>query len=335
VTGLRIGVLGAARIADAAIIDPARTTGARVIAVAARNRDRAEAFAVRHGIERVLDSYADVVTDPEVEAIYNPLANGLHGPWNLAAIAAGKHVLSEKPFASNGEEAADVRDAARQAGVQVVEAFHYAYHPLLRRLHDVIASDELGELRSVTTMMAIPAPKQDDPRWSLPLAGGALMDLGCYGLHAMRQLAPYAGGEPTVTGARGGERAGVPDVDEWIDAELIYPSGATALARCNMNATAAEMSMHVVGANGEAVLGSFAVPHRDPRLVVRAGGDERTEDFSDRTSYAYQLEAFTALVRDGVSVPTDGDDAVRNMKLIDACYRAAGFEPRPRSPRID
>src|SRR2546428_476155 len=97
---LRIGVLGAARIAELAIVDPAHTTGDRLVAVAARDRRRAEAFAAQHGVERVLDSYTDVITDPEVEVVYNPLANALHGPWNLAAISAGKHVLTEKPFAS-------------------------------------------------------------------------------------------------------------------------------------------------------------------------------------------------------------------------------------------
>jgi predicted dehydrogenase len=97
---LRIGVLGAARIAPDSIVTPAALTGARLVAIASRDRDRAEAFASAHGVERVLDSYADVVADPDVEAVYNPLANGLHAPWNLAAIAAGKHVLSEKPFAS-------------------------------------------------------------------------------------------------------------------------------------------------------------------------------------------------------------------------------------------
>jgi predicted dehydrogenase len=98
---LRIGVLGAARIAEAAIAAPARLTGTRLVAVAARDRTRAEAFAATHDVERVLYSYADVLAGPEVEAVYNPLGNGLHGPWNLAAVAAGKHVVTEKPSASD------------------------------------------------------------------------------------------------------------------------------------------------------------------------------------------------------------------------------------------
>src|SRR5215207_135881 len=225
---LRIGILGAARIAELAIVSPAHTTGHRLVAVAARDRRRAEAFAASHGVERVLDSYSDVVSDPEVEVVYNPLANSLHGPWNLAAIAAGKHVLSEKPFASNADEAREVRDAAVTAGVTVIEGFHYLFHPVTRRLHQLLDSGELGALRHVEVVMDMPAPDDDDdPRWSLLLAGGALMDIGCYALHAQRMLALWAGGPPRLIAAQGGERAGHPGVDEWLTASLEFPDGAT------------------------------------------------------------------------------------------------------------
>ena len=109
---LRIGILGAARITERSLVAPARASGHRLVAVAARDRSRAEAFAAAHGVERTLGSYADLLADPEVDVVYNPLANGLHGPWNLAALTAGKHVLSEKPSASNAEEAEEVREAA-------------------------------------------------------------------------------------------------------------------------------------------------------------------------------------------------------------------------------
>src|SRR6266516_1676958 len=201
---LRIGVLGAARIADLAIGGPARTTGDRLVAVAARDRRRAEA-----------------VADPEVEVVYHPLANIMHGPWNLAAVRAGKHVLTEKPFASNAAEARQVRDAAVAAGVTVLEGFHYLHHPVTRRLHALLDSGELGSLRHVEADMVMAAPADDDPRWSLELAGGALMDLGCYSLHAHRVLAPWAGGPPHLVAARGGERAGRPGVDQWLEAELV------------------------------------------------------------------------------------------------------------------
>ena len=160
---LRLGVLGAARIAEIAIIGPAHATGARLVAVAARDRGRAESFAAQHGFERVLESYQEVLDDPEVEAVYNPLANGLHGPWNLRAIEAGKHVLTEKPFASNAEEARRVRDAAKAAGVHVVEAFHYAYHPLMVRMIELAGGDEIGDLQAVEARMLMPPPAAGDP----------------------------------------------------------------------------------------------------------------------------------------------------------------------------
>lgn len=327
---LRIGVLGAARITERALIDPARAGGHRVVAVAARDRSRAEAFAAEHGVERGVDSYADLLADPEVEVVYNPLANGLHGPWNLAALAAGKHVLSEKPSASNAEEAAEVRDAAAKAGTVFMEAFHYLFHPVTRRLHEVLASGEIGELRHVEAMVAIQAPPDTDPRWSLPLAGGAVMDLGCYSLHALRMLAPWAGGAPRLVSARGGQRAGAPGVDEWLDADLAFPGGATGSARCHMAYDGLEMSCRIIGSRGEVLAPNFVLPHQDDRVVVRTGDGERTERLGTRSSYTYQLEAFADRVRGGAPLPLDADDAVATMTLIDAAYRAAGFEPRPR-----
>jgi predicted dehydrogenase len=263
-------------------------------------------------VERVVDSYADLLADPEVEVVYNPLANGLHGPWNLAALAAGKHVLSEKPSASNAEEATEVREAAAKAGTVFMEAFHYLFHPVTRRLHEIVASGEIGELRRVETLVAIPAPPDTDPRWSLALAGGAVMDLGCYSLHAVRMLAPWAGGAPRLVSARGGERAGAPGVDEWLYDQL-------------------EMSCRIIGTEGEVSAPNFVLPQLDDRVVVRTARGERTERLGTRSSYTYQLEAFAARVRGGAPLPLGPQDAVATMTLIDACYRAAGFEPRPRT----
>jgi predicted dehydrogenase len=327
---LQIGILGAARIAPDSIVTPAVLTGARLVAIASRDRGRAEAFAVAHGVERVLDGYADVVRDPDVEAVYNPLANGLHAPWNLAAIAAGKHVLSEKPFASNADEAIEVRDAGHRAGLVVADGFHYLYHPVTRRLHQLLASGELGELRHVEVRMVNPPPAADDLRWSPTLAGGALMDLGCYSLHAHRVLAPLAGGPPRLVSARAGERSGVPGVDEWFDVDLVFPTGATGLAHCNMAGAAQELTYRIVGSRGEAIATNFILPHLDDRVIVTTEAWERVEHLGHRSSYTYQLEAFAAAVRTGAPMPTDSDDAVETMLLIDQCYRAAGLAPRAR-----
>jgi predicted dehydrogenase len=328
---LRVGVLGAARIAGRAIVEPAHATGARLVSVAARDRGRAAAFAAEHGVERAADSYAALLADPEVEVIYNPLPNGLHGPWNLAAVAAGKHVLSEKPFASTAEEAQEVRDAAAAAGVAVVEAFHYLYHPVMQRLCALLDAGELGELERVEAVVAMPPPAAGDPRWSFALAGGALMDLGCYGLHAHRALGRWAGGEPEVVAARAQERAGAPGVDEWLQADLAFPSGATGAVRCSMAHRRFEMTLRVRGSRGEAVAPSFVLPHEDDRVLVRTGSRTHTEHLGVRSSYVYQLEALHAALRGGAPMATGPDDAVATALLIDRCYRLAGLPLRPRS----
>ncbi|WP_233149958.1 Gfo/Idh/MocA family protein [Kineosporia sp. A_224] len=328
---LRIGVLGAARISSLSIVSPAKATGHRLVAVAARDRSRAQAWAADHGVERVVDSYEDLLADPEVDVVYNPLPNGLHGPWNVRALRAGKHVLSEKPSASNASEAAEVAAEVAKAGTTFMEAFHYLFHPVTRRVLEVVASRELGAVQHIATMVAIPAPPDADPRWSLELAGGAVMDLGCYSLHAQRILGPLVGGAPEVVAARAGTRAGHPGVDEWLDADLAFPGGVTGSARCHMAHDDVEMTLRVVGTEGEVVAHNFVQPHLDDRVTVTTPAGSRTESLGPRSSYTYQLEAFAAAVRTGAPLPIDAADAVASMETIDAAYRAAGLPPRPSS----
>jgi len=323
---LRIGVLGASRIAEVAIVGPAVELGHRLVAVAARDRGRAEAFAGKYGVERVLDSYQDVIDDAQVDIIYNPLANALHAPWNLAAIAAGKPVLSEKPFARDHSEAIQVADAAESAGVTVLEGFHYFFHPVTRRAFQLAIDGELGEIRRVEVRMAMPAPGDDDPRWSLDLAGGALMDLGCYGLHVMRTLGRFCLGGPAVTGARAELRS--PGVDARSDVELEFPNGATGLSTNSMVAPDYSFTLKIAGSAGEAFVHDFIHPAEDDRLTVSTAGGSTVEHHGTRASYSYQLEAFAAHVQRGAPLPFGVDDAVANMALVDAAYRAAGLAPR-------
>src|SRR3954447_3753471 len=331
---LRVGILGAARIAELAIVKPAHATGTRLVVIGARDARRAEDFARRHGVERSVGSYPEVLADPEVEVVYNPLPNALHGPWNLAAVEAGKHVLSEKPFASTAAEAAEVRDAAQKAGVTVVEGFHYLFHPVMRRLFTLIDTGELGAVQRVEALVAMPAPDDGDPRWSFDLAGGALMDLGCYGLHAHRALGRWAGGEPELVDARAKERAGAPGVEEWLEADLRFASGATGWVRCSMAHPRFEMTLRVTGSRGEAVVMDFVQPHKDDRVVVRTGAGETTESLGVRSSYIYQLEELIKALRGGAPMPTGPDDAVATAQLIDQCYHAAGLPLRPRTTLI-
>jgi predicted dehydrogenase len=325
-SGLRIGVLGASRIAELAIISPAAILGHRIVAVAARDRGRAETFANKYGVERVVDTYADLVADPEVDVVYNPLANAYHGRWNLAAIGAGKAVLTEKPFARNAAEAELVRDAARRRGTVIMEGFHYLFHPIVNRMFDLLDDGTFGALQHVEVVMKMPEPKPDDARWSLQLAGGCVMDLGCYGLHVSRQLARFAGGAPTIVAARSIERA--PGVDASFDIDLKFPNTASGSIVTSMAADHYEMTLRLIGDKGEAFAHDYLLQYGDDRIEIMTDTGTTVENLGTRSTYTYQLQAFADHLEYGTALPLDVDDAVTNMHYIDTAYIAAGMSPR-------
>lgn len=227
---VRIGILGAARIAPAAVINPAKDSAEVVIAaVAARDSARARQFADQHGIAKVHSSYQALVEDPGIDAVYNPLPNGLHGRWTRAALAAGKHVLCEKPFAANADEAREIAGLAAASDRVVMEAFHYRYHPFVSYVEQVIASGELGNLQRVEASFCFPLPKFSDIRYDYALAGGALMDAGCYPVDMLRT---FGGSTPEVLSAQAKLRD--PRIDRAIQAELRFDGGHTGRLRCSM-----------------------------------------------------------------------------------------------------
>jgi predicted dehydrogenase len=322
---LRIGVLGAARIAPLALIRPAKDNPDVVVAaVAARDDSRARVFAAKNGIERVHDSYEALIADPDLDAIYNPLPNGLHGKWTRAAIDAGKHVLCEKPFTANAAEAREIAAVAARSDRVVMEAFHYRYHPLALRTEQIIASGALGKLKRVEAALCFPLPKFSDIRYNYALAGGALMDAGCYAVHMART---FGGSTPEVIAAQAKLRD--PQVDRAMTAELQFREGHTGQIRCSLwSARLLEISARVIGERGELRLFNPVTPQFFHRLAIRSADGKRVERFSRRPSYAYQLDAFAAAVRRGEPVKTTPEDAIETMTVIDAIYQAAGLPLR-------
>ncbi|UVO14498.1 Gfo/Idh/MocA family oxidoreductase [Mycobacterium sp. SVM_VP21] len=322
---LRIGVLGAARITPDALLKPAAANPEVVVsAVAARDIGRARAFAAKHGIDRVHASYNALIADPEVDAIYNPLPNHLHGRWTRAALDAGKHVLCEKPFTANAEEAREMAAAAAGSDRVVMEAFHYRYHPMTARIEEIIASGELGELRHVDTALSFPLPRFSDIRYRYALAGGALMDAGCYAVHMART---FGGATPEVVSAQAKLRD--PLVDRAMTAQLRFPAGHTGTIRCSLwSSNLLQISARVIGEHGELRALNPLMPQYFHRLRVRSTKGKRVERFTHRASYAYQLDAFTDAVLRGVPVRTTPEDAIENMTVIDAIYTAAGLPLR-------
>jgi predicted dehydrogenase len=322
---VRIGILGAARIAPSAVIAPARANAeVDVVAVAARDVKRAKDFAAKHGIPTAYGSYQELLADPEIDAVYNPLPNGLHGRWTLNALAAGKHVLCEKPFTANADEARQVADAAAKSGLVVLEAFHYRYHPVALRMLDVVAAGELGELREVSASVCFPLPRFSDIRYRFDLAGGALMDAGCYAVHMVRLL---GGAEPEVVSARA--KTHTADVDRAMRARLAFPAGHTGEIRCSLwSSDLLRINARVVGDHGEMRVFNPLAPQIRHKITIRTLNGRHVERLSRRPSYAYQLDAFAAAVLRGEPVLTGPADAINTMTVIDSIYRAAGLPLR-------
>jgi len=318
---LCVGILGAARIAPMALVRPARRVPeASVVAVAARDPARASAFASRHGIPRVHASYAALLADPEVEAIYNPLPNSLHAEWTIRALDAGKHVLCEKPFAATVAEAEAMAQAAARAGRVLMEAFHYRYHPLFRRVRGLLDEGAVGSVRHLEASMCIPLLRRGDIRFRADLAGGALMDTGCYTVHLLRHL---AGAEPDVVSAEARWTRG--GVDRWFAARLRFPDGRTARLTCSLLSTALlRIGARVEGTKGTLVVLNPIAPQFGNWIRVRTPRGTRRERVSGPPSYDGQLAAFVGAVRRGEPLPTGPTDAIANMRVIERLYAAAG-----------
>ncbi|HSJ91994.1 MAG TPA: Gfo/Idh/MocA family oxidoreductase [Ilumatobacter sp.] len=327
---IRMGLVAASRIAEQAIIDPLPgVDGVELVAVAARDRDRARLAADRWGARLAFGSYEELMACDEVDAVYIGTPASLHREWSIAAIEAGKHVLCEKPFAANADDARLVADAARASDVVVMEAFHWRYHPYAQQIRDVVDSGVLGRLDRIEAAFDIPDGRirRDDIRWTLPLGGGATMDLGCYAIQWVRFA---AGADPDVVSAEA--VCPVEGVDGSLGAELRWPSGVTGRVHSSMIAPgdSVEAWLRVAGEHGTLIATNPLAPQQGTSMLVVDLGDRLWHRPAATTaSYFHQLVAFRDAIVDGADFPTTADDGVRNMEIIDACYRAAGLTPRP------
>ncbi|MGY1783573.1 Gfo/Idh/MocA family protein [Geodermatophilus sp. SYSU D00698] len=322
---VRIGVLGAARIVRMALLGPSRrVAGVEVVALAARDPARAAAYAERNGIPRVHPTYDDVLADPAVDAVYVPLPAALHGRWTLAAVAAGKHVLCEKPFTANAAQAEEVLEATSSSPCVVMEAYHSHYHPALERLVAILASGELGTIRTAAAAFAVPLPPGGNIRYDLTLGGGGLLDVGYYPVRVLRELFDS---EPEVAWARATAPNGI---DRRVDAGLLFDGGVRATVLSSLwSRRLIDSHLDVVGDAGRMrVISPYHPQLRVARIRVRGAAGVRIERPVRRSTYDYQLEAFRDAVRGDGSVPTDASAALAQMRVLDSIYRAAGLDPR-------
>ncbi len=324
---IRFGTLGAARITPRALVYPCvDEPRASITTIAARDRARAEGFARYHQIPNVVDSYAEVVGHDRVDAVYIPLHIPAHHEWTLKALAAGKHVLCEKSFAANAREADEMAAAGHEAGLVVMDAFHYRYHPIFHRAREIYTSGELGEIREIEAAFHIPVPPgaSDDIRMNYETGGGVTMDIGCYPISWVRHI---TSAEPETVTAEAD--VGPPNVDVMLKATMRFADGIVATTSGDMRPdTSFSAYLKVSGSAGVMHVHNPLVPQIGNAIHVAAGGKERTERFDRRPTYGYQLDAFLDAIEHGTPLLTDADDGARQMRLIDRCYEAAGLPLR-------
>ena len=324
-------MLGAANIGNWAMVQPARATmGVALYAIAARDHERAKKYAEKYQIPKVHTSYDALINDPDIDAIYNPLPNSLHCEWTINALAAGKHVLCEKPLCSNAEQAQQMQNAANRYQRVLMEAFHYRYHPMAKKMQDAMA--QLGEIKSIETNMCVPLPSAKDIRYRYDLAGGATMDVGAYTANLLRFLGQSSldealHREPKVISAVPILRG--PNIDRAMKAVVQWDNGVKGYIHNSLlSATLIKLSAHVVGENGVMHVINPYLPHFWNRFALTLNGQKHQELVVGKPTYFYQLAEFARRIRAGAPYISDLSDSISNMAMIDAIYVAAGLPKR-------
>lgn len=320
------GILGAAKIARQRVI-PSMQKGdlCEVTAIASRDLAKGQAAASELGIPKVYGSYEEMLADPEIEAVYNPLPNHLHVPWSIRAAEAGKHVLCEKPIGMNAAEARQLMAVRDRTGVVIGEAFMVQTHPQWIRMVELARSGRIGQLRGAIGAFGYFNVDPANVRNMRAIGGGALMDIGCYPIKTSRMV---FGEEPLRVSGTMVRDASLTGVDVLTSAVLEFPSG-TCIFTCSMQLAAHQM-MRFYGTKGFIApeIPFNATPGGTSRITIDdgrdlSGGGAVVEEFAACDQYTLQGDRFSRVVREGGQPPVPLEDSICNMAVIDALVRAA------------
>src|SRR5215813_1517016 len=317
------GVLGAANIAVKKVIPAMQDADwCEVSALASRERDKAEAWARELGIPKAYGSYDELLADPEIEAIYNPLPNHLHLPWSIKAAEAGKHVLCEKPIALNAEEAVQLLRARDRTGVKIAEAFMVRTHPQWIKIRELINAGRIGEVRSVMGQFSYNNPDPQNIRNIAEIGGGGLMDIGCYLIFFSRLV--FATEPKRVVGLIQEDTATRTDI--LTSALLDFPRGQAAFT-CGTRLTPFQR-VQIVGTRGriEVQIPVNAPPDRSCQIVVDDGSDlfgagAQVIEFEVCDQYTIQADLLARSIREDKPPAIALEESIRNMAVVDAIFR--------------
>jgi predicted dehydrogenase len=321
---VRWGVLGVANIATEKVIPAMQRGGwSDVTAIASRDLTKAQRAATRLGIPKAYGSYEELIADPKIEAIYNPLPNHLHVPWSARAAEAGKHVLCEKPISLSVAECRTLLEVRDRTGVKIGEAFMVRTHPQWLRAREIVRSGAIGELRAVVSAFSYFNRDPSNIRNVADWGGGGLMDIGCYSIQISRLL---FGEEPVrVTSLL--ERDPEMRTDRLASAMLDFPSGQS-IFTCSTQLVPYQR-VQALGTKGriEVEIPFNAPPDRPTRIFIDSGADlfgggRRMEEFATCDQYTLQGDLFSMAIRSQGEVPTPLEDAIRNMAVIEALFQS-------------
>ncbi|PSP27372.1 glucose-fructose oxidoreductase [Halobacteriales archaeon QH_2_65_14] len=310
-----IGVLSTANIARKRVIPACAKTDVTVAAIASRETERAQRVAAEHDVPRAYGSYAELLDDPDLDAVYNPLPNSMHAEWTKRAAEAGLDVLCEKPLAVDADQAREMSEYCAERDVTLMEAFMYRYHPRTERAVE-IARAELGELRRVDASFHFALPAGYDIRLDPDLAGGSLMDVGCYAVTAARLFLS----EPASVYATATDRRDC-GVETSLTGGLQYDDGTTATVSSGFEGSSHQYT--VLGTDGRLRVDRAFVPDGETTLRYTVDGRTVEERFDPVDQYRLEVEHFRDAVESGTAPRTDGPDAVKTMRVVDALSESA------------
>lgn len=323
---IRWGVLGCAGIAAKAVIPAIQSSrSGRVAAIASRDAEKASAMATRFGIEKSYGTYEDLLSDPDIDAIYNPLPNHLHVPMTIRALEQGKPVLCEKPIALNTAQAKELADAQKAANLPVAEAFMVRHHPQWKKARAMIAEERLGDVRAIQTIFAYYLDDPKNVRNQADIGGGGLFDVGCYAVNTARFL---FGAEPLRAIALI-DRDPIFGTDRLTSGLLAFPEGKQLAFTCSTQLSLAQ-KVTVIGTRGRLEIAiPFNAPADQQTMLIfddgrdLSGGGREEVVIGPVDQYREQVDAFAEAVLSGTPLETGLDDAIANMKAIDALFRSA------------
>lgn len=315
---IRWGILSTANIGRARVV-PAmqQTRNGRVVAVASRSLEKAQAYADELGIPTAYGSYEELITSPDVDAIYNPLPNSEHAEWSIRCAEAGKPTLCEKPLARDAAEAQRMVDVFAERGVLFAEAFMYRFHPQSQRVKQMLDDGAVGDVQAIQSTFSFAIRSEDNIRLSKPLAGGSLMDVGCYCVNVMRFL---LGAEPTDVRALATFGA-QSQVDETLAGILAFPGGVLGHFDSSFRATSAH-TYEIRGTRGRISVDQAFVMPPNGETVIRYQHDDQDEAIriAPANSYTLMAEDFADALLNSRPPRFAPQDAVENMRVIDRLY---------------